>query len=520
MHPGSHLSHVLAAPGQRGRPAVAAIIVFLLFWTLAVFGVTTASMIAIWKRSETFAHGYLVVPLFLYLLWREREAIAALVPKPFLPALLGIVALGLVWWIAVQLRVNSIAQIAVIGMIPIAIWTVLGTVAIRLLGFPLFFLFFAVPIGEFLMPTLMEWTADVTVTALRASGVPVYREDNHFTIPTGRWSVIEACSGLRYLIASFMVGCLFAYLSFRSIRRRSMFILASILVPIVANWIRAYAIVMLGHLSGNRIAAGADHLIYGWIFFGVVMAILFAFGSRWREDIGEEQRGRVKPPAPLGFPAESPRIHGAVLGVLLATAIWPVLDFATDHDLPGSASRTLHPVPGNGGWVVAGAPLSNWVPDVAGATAVFSQTYQKEGTRVGLFIAYFDGRVRQAKAITSTNQLVSTTNRNWMLVGRGVTTADLGNTKVTVRTGLLAGEGQRLAAWQWYWVDGRTTSSDLAAKAYEALALARARPSSAAWVVLYTPAEGRDEQIRERLESFARAMGSDIDKALFAAAEP
>ena len=54
-------------------------------------------------------------------------------------------------------------------------------------------------------------------------------------------------------------------------------------MPIVANWLRAYMIVMLGHLSNNRIAVGVDHMIYGWIFFGVVMLLLFWVGSLWQE---------------------------------------------------------------------------------------------------------------------------------------------------------------------------------------------------------------------------------------------
>ena len=84
------------------------------------------------------------------------------------------------------------------------------------MAFPLGFLFFAVPIGDFMLPQLMEWTADFTVLALRLSGVPVYREGLQFIIPSGAWSVVEACSGIRYMIASVTVGCLFAYLSYRA----------------------------------------------------------------------------------------------------------------------------------------------------------------------------------------------------------------------------------------------------------------------------------------------------------------
>ena len=194
------------------------------------------------------------------------------------------------------------------AMVPLAVWAVLGTRVVEDLGFPLAFLFFAVPFGEFLMPPLMDWTADFTVGRdLRRAAFPCIAKATFFTIPSGRWSVVEACSGVRYLIASFMVGSLFAYLSYRSPVRRAAFIAASLVVPIVANWMRAYMIVMLGHLSGNRLAVGADHLIYGWVFFGVVMVLLFWIGARWRED-----------EVPLPVPADM----RAAAGTAPCAALW------------------------------------------------------------------------------------------------------------------------------------------------------------------------------------------------------
>ena len=78
---------------------------------------------------------------------------------------------------------------------------------------------------------------------------------------------------MRYLIASLVVGTLFAYLNYTTMWRRIAFVGVSIVVPIVANWLRAYMIVMLGYLSDNRIAIGVDHIIYGWLFFGLVMLV-------------------------------------------------------------------------------------------------------------------------------------------------------------------------------------------------------------------------------------------------------
>ena len=78
--------------------------------------------------------------------------------------------------------------------------------------------------------------------------------DKSSKVPGRSLFVTEACSGLRYLVASVMVGTLFAYLNYRSYRKRTVFMLVSLAVPVLANWLRAYIIVMMGHLSGNKLA--------------------------------------------------------------------------------------------------------------------------------------------------------------------------------------------------------------------------------------------------------------------------
>lgn len=513
MHAEPHLNGILAAPAFGQRTAIGMLVVFVLAWVFAVYASTTYSMVTIWERSETFAHGFVIVPVFLYLLWREREALATLAPKPYLPAFLVVVACGAIWMLGTRLRVNSVAQFAMIAMIPSALWAVLGTAALKRLGFPLAFLFFAVPFGEFLIPHMMDWTADVTVFAIRASGVPVYREGNYFMIPTGRWSVVEACSGMRYLIASLMVGCLYAYLSYRSPVRRVAFIALSLVVPIIANWIRAYMIVMLGHVSENRIAVGVDHLLYGWIFFGVVMAILFWVGARWQED----PRPLVTPSGSAAAPTASVRGDGKVWRTLLATlaltAIFPALDAQLGHASKPTVSA-LGPIADRNGWAAASEALSNWRPDLANASVELAQTFVKDGARVGLFIALYRDPVPEAKAITSTNQLVRTTNKQWSQVAADTISTEVGGQLLRTRTGVVVRDRERLAVWQWYWVDGRVTTSDSVAKLYEVLAVLRGHGDSVAWIVIYTPTERGEEQVRATLQAFAADMREPIDAAL------
>ena len=495
------------------------IVVLLLLWVLLLYLPTTLSMAAIWERSETFAHGYVVFPIFLYLLWRERDALAGIERQRYLPALLGVAGSGAIWFIGERVNAAVVSQLAMVAMVPFSVWAVLGTRVASALCIPLAFLFFAVPFGDFLVPPLMNWTADFTVAAIKASGVPVYREGNNLLIPTGRWSVVEACSGIRYLIASLMVGCLYAYLSYRSTRRRLLFILASFIVPIIANWLRAYMIVMLGHLSNNTIAVGVDHLIYGWVFFGIVMALLFWVGSRWREDdLPLPVSSTLPPPRSLtALPAT--RAWPMVLAVVALTAIWPTVEAYQDRGAKREAF-TLPRISMNAGWTPASGGLPDWRPDVGGASAELRQTFAKNGRHVGLHIAYFRNQTNDIKAITSANQIVNTSNVFWAQASTETVDMTIDGKRFSAQATELAGNQRRLAVLQWFWVDGRETSSEYLAKFYQVLAVLQGRGDPVAWVIAYTPADNGIATATATLREFTVDMRGPINELLRQAANP
>jgi len=500
-------------PAAARGPGVVPTVVLLLAWVLALYFPTTLSMVSIWYRSETFVHGFVVFPIFLYLLWRQRDELAAIEAAPCLPALLGIAGAGGVWLIGERVSAAVVSQLAMIAMIPFAVWAVLGTRVATALGIPLAFLFFAVPFGEFLIPRMMDWTADFTVTAIRLSGVPIYREGNYFQIPTGRWSVVEACSGFRYLIASFMVGCLYAYLSYRSPLRRVAFAAVSLIVPIFANWLRAYMTVMIGHVFGNNAADGMAHIVYGWVFFGVVMALLFWIGSRWREDDTPIEGSSTAPPSAPRASLDSTRRWPVLLAVVVLSAIWPLMQTPLAQ-APRGGMLELGRIADQNGWVGIAGQSSAWRPDLSGATFELTQIFVKDGSAVTLHVAIYRDQTREAKAITSTNQLVREGNNTWKQVGAGTASAVIDGLQFSARTAEIADSRQRLAVWQWFWVNGRETSSEFLAKLYQALSVLRGHGDAVAWIVVYTPTEVGTSTASAVLQRFTGDMRGAIDAAL------
>ena len=503
----------MAAPVGRRRAGAALLLVLVA--VLIAYRDTAASMVSIWSRSETFAHAFLVPPIALWLIWRQRHTLATMEPRACAWMLLPIAGLALCWLLGELASVNSLTQFAMTGMLVLAVPAVIGLRMTNVILFPLGFLFFAVPIGEFLLPQLMDWTADFTVLALRGSGIPVFREGNRIAIPSGSWMVVEACSGVRYLIASLMVGTLFAYLQYRSARRRWAFVGIAILVPIVANWVRAYLIVMMGHLSGNRLAAGVDHLIYGWLFFGVVIGLMFVLGMWWHEpaqavDAGTIDEAIDTSPRPRGSVRADGTWAVALAASMLVLLPQLVLHGITRPPMPKGDAQLDSLGTLSDGWRSDADPFTAWKPSYQLPSAERSSFFSAEGREVGMYIGYYRDQSRERKLVSSDNQLVRPQDPQWIIAAppeREV--VHVGQDTLTVRSAVLVPverttlHEKRLRAWQLYWVADRLTSSEASAKLLAAMDRLTGR-DDAAVIVVYTR-DDDPESARAVLATFLRA---------------
>jgi exosortase A len=481
------VSQVLTFAWQR------ALIVLVLIELVLLAGYfdTARAMVEIWWRSETFNHAFLVPPIALWLIWEKRRQLAGIMPRPVPWIIVPMVVVVFGWLLGELAAVNAVTQLALVALLVLAVPLVIGWPATKRIAFPLGFLFFAVPIGEFVMPKLMDWTAMFTVMGLRASGIPVYQEGLHFVIPSGKWSVVEACSGVRYLIASLVVGTLYANLNYQSLKRRLIFVGFSILVPLVANWLRAYMIVMLGHFSGNTLAVGVDHLIYGWVFFGVVIMIMFAIGMRWREPEVEPQRETAMQENPVAQVRSVSLLSVAILGLGVALAprgIITALDSGPELPPPMLSPASL----AQGGWEVSDGALADWQPAFANPSGTLNAVLIKGERRVGVFVAYYRQQGYDRKLISSQNELVKSNDKSWAQVTRGSQDVVLAGQPVTVRSGTLrstlaslGAEPDRYQVRHWYWIGGRIVTSDHLGKLWLALDRLTGRGEDSAAVFVF-----------------------------------
>jgi EpsI family protein len=295
-------------------------------------------------------------------------------------------------------------------------------------------------------------------------------------------------------------------------------------VPIVANWLRAYMIVMIGHLSDNRLAVGVDHLIYGWVFFGVVIMLMFMIGARWAEPDEPHINTAIRAPAAGGpnVSATGARWWQAAVCGIAAAALGPVLILAmtqSEGNTPIAAWRL--PADYGSRWAPS-EDFTPWRPQMHKPSLEVRGAYRSAAGAVGVHIAQFRQQSYESKLVNSEHLLLRSEDTSWNKQQLEMVQLQLdGAPATTLRAFKLQGapslgrsDKPVLTVWQVYRVNGLWMTSDYLAKIHTAMARLAGKGDDGALVLLYSAsASGADGTAL--LESFARenlpAIAAQVD---------
>ncbi len=355
---------------------------------LVVFHRDVIDMVAIWWNISTYTHCLFIIPLVGWLIWQRWDEVERLAPAGFAPGLIFIAIGAFVWLLGQMAGISIFRHAGLVFMIQSSILTMLGLRATRGLLFPIFYLSFLVPFGEELVPILQTITAKLSMIFLDWAGIPAHIEGVFITTPTGLFEVAEACSGIKFLVAMVAYGTLVANVCFTSLWRRAAFMAVSIVVPIIANGIRAYGTIHISKIRGVEFAASMDHIIWGWFFFAAVLAIVMAIGWKFFDHklddpwLGEWASKRATTLKPAGW-----MLLIAAVGIALLPVVWQAAAASAGQKAMTSAV-TLPEVPG---WQRARfAQKYPWQPRFDGADhALFGEYVNAAGQRVALSITLF-----------------------------------------------------------------------------------------------------------------------------------
>ncbi len=466
---------------------------------LLLFHQTAWSMVNTWMSSGSYGHAFLIVPLSAYLIWRRRFVVEPVMPMPMYVGLIPLAAACLAWTIGDLAGLQFVKQFALVGMVPAILLTVLGWEVVRRLAFPLFFLIFAVPFGDFLIAPLQDLTAVFSVRMLQWAGVPVYIDGLLIHIPTGSFIVAEACAGVRYLVVMGPLGFLGAHLFYNSWWRRALFITLAFAIPIVANGIRAFGIVYIAYVTDHEYAVGVDHLVYGGIFLGFVTLLVLAIGMSFREPRPAIPDHRIVdwtgvPDAPAGTGS---RVVAAALTAIVVLAAAPVYSRHADTVAPAPAITADEPEVA--GWAAADPLQPLWTPKFNGTDADVHASYASGTDRVDVYVAYYRQQ-RQHAEVTNTMNLLWPDR--WSRIQGGRATVVIDGEPLSVQMARISERGRHRLVYWWYWVDDRYTAERIPAKVLELRSKLFGNVDAAATVAVSTPYDDNVKEAAARLARF------------------
>ena len=480
--------------GVRSGSGWLAVGLVLVVWSaiLISFRAHVAMVLEAWETLPSHAHGYVVLLIVGYLLWNKRPQLQGLACRPSWKGLAALALAGLLAMVGQMVSVAAAVQFSIVLMLFCAVWAVAGDKVARVTLGPLSFLLFAVPFGVGALPVLVDRAAGATGLGLRYTSVPVFQEGRNFVIPSGQWSVIEACGGIRYLLTSVFIGAVFAYLTYTHLYKRALFMVWAVVMPLLANWVRAYVIVMVAHLTNNEWGLGLSHLTLGWVIFGLAIFASFAIGARWRDPLPVVQ------PQPQGVSSPMAVVLAASLLAAVIPFAWHGMAAAMEGQ--GDSREPLLRFDSLASLEQDLSATSGIRPEFQGARAVHQASYRYKGEPVDVYVAYYRNQRQGAELVSVFNKLEPSHDWNWSI------SSHVSRNSPIVPEVRLEGyvKGNRHAAvYHFYWVNGTTTTSDPVSKVLEMISRLRGRGDDAAAITITAYSTDNLEVARLKTEAFA-----------------
>lgn len=431
----------------------------LLYWQ------TSSNLVALWNTNNTYSHGFLVLILSMWLVYRNNSKLLTLSITPA-PLLLIPLIGSLVLWLFASITDTKTIELTLLPLIFIMAYSsIIGFKIAYLLAPSLLYLLLATPIWEVFVPLFQLMAVTVNEFALQVSGIPTYIKDTTVTIPAGVFEIKGGCSGIRFLLVTLALGLYVSISNFKSLKLSIVLVTASVILPVIFNWARIYILILIGHLSNMESSLMKDHEMFGWYLYAVSLIPWFLL-VRWlsnkeqEEDI-EESNNTIK--------ATYPKLFISIVIILIASAPAFIFYFKnTELNTLTSINTVKASMP----WL---GPIqtNSWKPDYRGATLELNQLYigSENNSDISLHINYY-GRQSQGKELI--NELNNITESDNITHKRNIAF----NSHQIIELTFEKDKTKRLV-WYWFQVDNKATTKPIIVKLlqFKELTTGRSRSS-------------------------------------------
>lgn len=456
-------------------------LITMLMWLIS-YQEALAHMVHVWSHSEAYKHCFFIPIVVGYLIYEKKAELKSDSIKPVWWLLIPLLVIQLAYTIFVELSINLLMHASAYASFVLLVWLFIGHSMVRTIAFPLLYLAFCIPFGAELVPILQDVTADLSVGLLRLVNIPVYREGLYIYVSNGTFHVAEACAGVRFLIGTFAIGVLLAYLNYQRLWKRLAFILFCAVIPVLANGVRAFGIMVIGYLSDMKYATGADHLVYGWVFFAFVTIVIFLVGM-----ISNDRPAKPRKPTSSQTYDESSLVKFAFIAVvcLLIPVLVSQYFFAKQDE--SSRSEPLSAAIGK----IDGAKAESHAWGAATDDNVWGGSINGVAVRA----IYVNESTTDKELVSSRHRIFD--NENW--TQKKLETRRVDGIKVDVAEVVnIRGESKKLAAW--YVTHSYWSSNKLRVKIAQLMNKFKGLPSEGFYVVIELQDQQDVQLVSQKLE--------------------
>jgi exosortase A len=231
-----------------------------------------------WANDANYSHGFLVLPIALYLVWERRNRLRAIERRPAAAGLLLVIGNLIVFMAGTAAVEFTMMRLSAIGVVAGIVLFLAGWQWLRVLLLPLAFTLLMIPVPPIVFDRialpLQLLASRFGVAVLQLLQIPVLREGNVIELAHAKLEVAEACSGIRSLVSLFTLAVLYGYFSDTRAGRRILIALSSIPIAIVANGVRVAGTGIAAQYAGATAAEGFFHTFAGAMIFIASAAML------------------------------------------------------------------------------------------------------------------------------------------------------------------------------------------------------------------------------------------------------
>ena len=499
--------HGASAPVDQHRAGFAVVLPFAIL-ALAIgvlYWPSVASLWARWQPDPSYSHGWLIVLISAWLVYREGQDGRLDNSRPSWLGVAVIPLLGATWLLAMAGSIGIVQWLLLPAFLFAAAFALYGWTALRRMWFPIGFILFAIPLWAGLTPFLQELTTDVVGRVLMAFRIPALLDGFRVHLPSGSFEIVESCSGAHFFIVSLTLAALYGWLWYGRLTTTLKLIAVALVVALIANWLRVFLVIYAGYVTEmQHFLVQVDHHYFGWVLYMVMLAPVLWLARRWEPATkpaaasggGPHDAASEQPGAALGTSAavalsrRLPAVGYTLIALAIAPLAWLILSGSATYAAP-----TALPA-GQGGWTLAGSARSDWRPQYRGPDVELDGVYWRGEQGVDAWVVYFERPRHGSEVANQTNRLANRRD-GWL--------QHLDSSGNFAEATLSGPAGERLIRYL-HVVGGRESTALMTAKLHQIIGTLSGRPE-AALLAISTPCRPDCAAARDMLAAFEADMG-------------